>query len=163
MKTPNDKGFSLVELIIVVAIMAILIGVMAPQLLKYVEKTKISSDIQLADTIRKSVMASIVDAEVQADVASHPYLDLMASSTGMNINSNASFLASDCVLKTSLEEAFGFPIDEIMHRLNSARGNDCECNVKTIHGGVTVTFTCTDRNGGRDTSNSTPENDIFVD
>ncbi|MBR3517707.1 MAG: prepilin-type N-terminal cleavage/methylation domain-containing protein, partial [Lachnospiraceae bacterium] len=29
----NNKGFSLVELIIVIAIMAILVGVMAPQLI----------------------------------------------------------------------------------------------------------------------------------
>ncbi|HAL02696.1 MAG TPA: hypothetical protein DCP07_05005, partial [Lachnospiraceae bacterium] len=34
----NNKGFSLVELIIVIAIMAILVGVMAPQLIKYIEK-----------------------------------------------------------------------------------------------------------------------------
>ena len=32
----NNKGFSLVELIIVIAIMAILIVVLAPQYLKYV-------------------------------------------------------------------------------------------------------------------------------
>ena len=40
----NDKGFSLVELIIVIAIMAILIVVLAPQYLKYVEKSRIASD-----------------------------------------------------------------------------------------------------------------------
>ncbi len=40
----NDKGFSLVELIIVIAIMAILIVVLAPQYLKYVEKSRTSSD-----------------------------------------------------------------------------------------------------------------------
>lgn len=40
----NDKGFSLVELIIVIAIMAILIVVLAPQYLKYVEKSRVSSD-----------------------------------------------------------------------------------------------------------------------
>ena len=40
----NNKGFSLVELIIVIAIMAILIAVLAPQYLKYVEKSRVSSD-----------------------------------------------------------------------------------------------------------------------
>ena len=36
-KKMNNKGFSLVELIIVIAIMVILVAVLAPQYLKYVE------------------------------------------------------------------------------------------------------------------------------
>lgn len=40
----NNKGFSLVELIIVIAIMAILIVVLAPQYLKYVEKSRVAAD-----------------------------------------------------------------------------------------------------------------------
>lgn len=43
-KKMNNKGFSLVELIIVVAIMAVLIGVLAPTYLKYVESSKRTSD-----------------------------------------------------------------------------------------------------------------------
>ena len=35
-KKINNKGFSLVELIIVIAIMAVLVGVLAPQFMKYV-------------------------------------------------------------------------------------------------------------------------------
>ena len=34
----NEKGFSLVELIVVIAIMAVLVGIIAPQLIKYIEK-----------------------------------------------------------------------------------------------------------------------------
>lgn len=44
-KKLNNKGFSLVELIIVIAIMAVLIGVLAPQYLKYVEKSRQSADL----------------------------------------------------------------------------------------------------------------------
>ena len=159
----SNKGFSLVELIIVIAIMALLVGLMAPQLIKYIEKTNVSSDIQLADTIRTGVTTSIVDAEVRADDASQPFLTLMESSTGMNINENTQFLNSDCVLKTSLEESFGFPINEIMSRIRSAHGVDCDCNVKTNNNVVIVTFTCTDNTGMKDATNSTPENDITVD
>lgn len=43
-KSLTNKGFSLVELIIVVAIMAVLIGVLAPQYLRYVEKARLQKD-----------------------------------------------------------------------------------------------------------------------
>ena len=36
----GNKGFSLIELIVVVAIMAVLVGVLAPAYLRYVEKTR---------------------------------------------------------------------------------------------------------------------------
>lgn len=43
----NNKGFSLVELIIVIAIMAILAGALAPALIKYINKSRRSADIQM--------------------------------------------------------------------------------------------------------------------
>ena len=38
----KNKGFSMVELIIVVAIMAILVGMMVPVLIKFIEKSPAS-------------------------------------------------------------------------------------------------------------------------
>ncbi len=60
----SNKGFSLVELIIVIAIMAILVGVMAPQLLKYIEKSKVSSDTQQCDAIRTAILCALADPNV---------------------------------------------------------------------------------------------------
>lgn len=67
----NNKGFSLVELIIVIAIMAILVGVMAPQLIKYIEKSNVSADTQLADAVHSAVLTAGMDPEVIADATAN--------------------------------------------------------------------------------------------
>ena len=63
----NNKGFSLVELIIVIAIMAVLVGVLAPQFIKYVEQSRRSRDIQTAQEIRESILADIADGLITTD------------------------------------------------------------------------------------------------
>jgi len=63
----NNNGFSLVELIIVIAIMAVLVGVLAPQFIKYVEQSRRSRDIQTAQEIREAVLADIADGKITAD------------------------------------------------------------------------------------------------
>ncbi|MDE6530021.1 MAG: type II secretion system GspH family protein [Lachnospiraceae bacterium] len=60
----NHRGFSLVELIIVIAIMAILVGVMAPQLIKYIEKANVSADVQLCDSVHTAITMAMMDPEV---------------------------------------------------------------------------------------------------
>lgn len=67
-KQKNNKGFSLVELIVVIAIMAVLVGVLAPQLIKYVEKSREATDIQTCDNIATALKTYYADEEVAASV-----------------------------------------------------------------------------------------------
>ena len=62
-KKNDNKGFSLVELIIVVAILAILVGLLAPQYLKYVEKSRKSADASNLDEMVRAIQVYAADAE----------------------------------------------------------------------------------------------------
>ncbi len=57
----KNKGFSMVEIIIVIAIMAILAAVLAPQLIKYINKSRISTDIDTGKAIATTIMAVVAD------------------------------------------------------------------------------------------------------
>lgn len=60
----NNKGFSLVELIVVIAIMAILVGVLAPSVLGQLDKAKQSKDKQAVDSIATAVSIAWADQDI---------------------------------------------------------------------------------------------------
>lgn len=64
----NNKGFSLVELIIVIAIMAVLIGLLAPQFLKYVQRSKYSTDVKNGQEIATVIQTLIADNKLTESV-----------------------------------------------------------------------------------------------
>ncbi|MCR5301609.1 MAG: type II secretion system GspH family protein [Lachnospiraceae bacterium] len=57
----KNSGLSLIELIIVIAIMAILVGVTAPMFVKYVDKSKKAKDVYTADQIARAVNIAFVE------------------------------------------------------------------------------------------------------
>lgn len=63
-KTSTNKGFSMIELIIVIAIMAILIAVLAPVYTRYLERARVSDDTTLADHLKTAVETSLVDPDI---------------------------------------------------------------------------------------------------
>ena len=69
MKKMNNKGFSLVELIIVIAIMAILIAVLAPQFLRYVEKSRLQADNSAIGEVANAVKVAVANDAVNNEVA----------------------------------------------------------------------------------------------
>lgn len=67
----GSRGFSLVEMIIVIAITAILVGVLAPMFIKYVESSRESVDIQNMDAAFQ--LASAMYAEEHETVGTYYY------------------------------------------------------------------------------------------
>lgn len=90
-KSLNNKGFSLVELIIVIAIMAILVGVLAPNLLRYLDRADRSADTQVADTVRSVVTAAIMDPVLLND----PNAKIPTGAGNVTINLSSGAVAGD--------------------------------------------------------------------
>ena len=63
-RTLNNKGFSLIELIVVIAIMAILVGALAPQYMKFVERSRKSTDVQNVAAIKSPLEVYAADPMV---------------------------------------------------------------------------------------------------
>ena len=60
-KEAYSRGFSLIELIIVITITAVLIGVLTPIYIKYVRRSQVSVDVANADEIALAINVAITD------------------------------------------------------------------------------------------------------
>lgn len=129
-KKLNNKGFSLVELIIVIAIMAILVGVLAPSLIKQLEKAKVSSDAQFCDAVREAVVIALSTPEVMSDQASEYWIGWFTSmNTAAPDAQDADgfymqFTCGDCVFKDIIIETVGFDVFNQAERLNHLKSSN---------------------------------------
>lgn len=64
----KNKGFSLVELIIVIAIMAILAAAIAPALIRYIDKSRKADDIAAAETVNTAVQTSLSNEDAYDEI-----------------------------------------------------------------------------------------------
>lgn len=62
-KKMGNKGFSMIELIIVIAIMAILVAIIGAQIIPYMEKSRRSKDFATLDTCLTNFKAAVADSE----------------------------------------------------------------------------------------------------
>ena len=70
----DNKGFSLIELIIVIAIMAVMIGLLAPQYIKYVEKSHKAKDEKMARELLELANVIASDEDYFSQIQEHDYI-----------------------------------------------------------------------------------------
>ena len=63
-KTNKSKGFSLVELIVVIAIMAVMVAVLAPALLQYVERSRAQKDDSAMGEVANAIQLALSDQKI---------------------------------------------------------------------------------------------------
>ncbi|HOO78950.1 MAG TPA: prepilin-type N-terminal cleavage/methylation domain-containing protein [Lachnospiraceae bacterium] len=165
MKKMGNKGFSLVELIIVIAIIMIVAGIMIPQLVRYLEKSKVAADQETLEAIYKAVVYSMADTEVQNDPVSKAMINnlntpvtlesLMTPANNKFANEIINTLGWSSLSQATYEEL-----------LESAHAPNCEIYLVYkggVHNPIAMWITTTDSRGKRDTSqNPTTQSAIGI-
>lgn len=114
----DNKGFSLVELIVVIAIMVVLVAVLGSTILGYVEKSKYSKDIQALDSVKTAVSTYVADPKCNyANDTEYTLMQLMSGTY------NSADMDPSGVIAATLAEVFNITKDTTTGKVTAATFN----------------------------------------
>lgn len=104
MKKINNKGFSLVELIIVIAIMSILVGIVGTQVLPYIDKAKEAKDIQIVSGYCTDATTAFVGCTDQLDSTKIYTITATKGASGWTVDAKDNTGTNSTVLRNAFVE-----------------------------------------------------------
>ena len=129
----NNKGFSLVELIVVVAIMAVLVGVLAPAYLKYVENSRINKDKTNAEEFIKAAEVAFTDEAIYNTVKFNTGADItitISDATAITVAADGSVGGGAVVA--------GGTCGDLVKEMTAAVSDTLDLTSKKLNGGTLV-------------------------
>ena len=148
-KKKNNKGFSLVELIVVVAIMAVLLGVLVPTLVRHIESSRLSKDKKNLDELRVAMEVALANEDF-ADIECPATTIGTGKTVDFNVEAFSTATSSDYI--DAVKENFS---NKSTVALTSKLKKGCTVNVTISDGRVEITVTADKL--GKDYNFSIPE------
>lgn len=136
----GNAGFSLVELIIVIAIMAALIAILAPQYLKYVEKSRIAADQTSLNEIATSLKVAATDPSVTFSSSADETVTLTRDGTD---HSKFVITSTNATILTLIENAVGVDTSTDTIHLKSATAQNQATIIFTLDSYSSPTYAVT--------------------
>ncbi len=109
----DNKGFSLVELIVVVLIMGILTMGLTPQVLRWVNNARKASDLDYMHNLESAVSLALMNADVYADVTKTIADDPTHNDIVLTVDSSGTddTISGESKLLKKTAEVLGFATD----------------------------------------------------